>query len=45
MGQIKVTKDVGGEYQGSASAEGYVQEDSTKLVLSEKDQKWGGIKK
>ena len=33
-----------GEYQGSASAEGYMLEDGTKLVLSEKDQKWDGIK-
>lgn len=29
-----------GEYQGTASAEGYVLEDGTKLNLSEKDQKW-----
>lgn len=33
-----------GEYQGSPSAEGYTLEDGTKLNLSEKDQKWLGIK-
>lgn len=32
-----------GEYQGTASAEGYVLEDGTKLNLSEKDQKWKGL--
>ena len=31
---------VKGEYQGSASAEGYTLEDGTPLNLSEKDQKW-----
>ena len=34
-----------GEYQGSASAEGYVLSDGTPLNLSEKDQKWQGIDK
>lgn len=34
---------VSGEYQGSASAEGYQLEDGTKLNLSDKDQLWGGI--
>lgn len=33
-----------GEYKGSPSAEGYTLEDGTKLNLSEKDQKWLGIK-
>ncbi len=33
-----------GEYQGSASAEGYTLEDGTPLNLSDKDQKWLGIK-
>ena len=33
-----------GEYQGSASAEGYTMADGTKLNLSEKDQKWLGVK-
>ena len=33
-----------GEYQGSASAEGYTLEDGTALNLSEKDQKWVGLK-
>ncbi len=33
-----------GEYQGSASAEGYALEDGTKLILSDKDQKWLGLK-
>ena len=32
--------DVVGEYQGTASAEGYAMSDGTKLNLSEKDQKW-----
>lgn len=31
---------VNGEYKGTASAEGYSLEDGTKLILSEKDQKW-----
>ena len=34
---------VEGEYKGTASAEGYNIE-GTKLNLSEKDQKWLGIK-
>ena len=33
-----------GEYKGSASAEGYTLADGTALILSEKDQKWLGIK-
>ena len=33
-----------GEYQGSASAEGYTLSDGTPLKLSEKDQKWVGVK-
>lgn len=36
--------DVVGEYKGSASGEGYCLQDGTKLILSEKDQKWTGIK-
>lgn len=32
-----------GEYNGSASAQGYHLEDGTPLILSEKDQKWCGI--
>ena len=32
-----------GTYSGTASAEGYQLEDGTKLILSEKDQRWGGI--
>ena len=35
---------VNGSYQGSASAEGYVMADGTALNLSDKDQKWMGIK-
>lgn len=35
---------VKGSYQGSASADGYVMEDGTALNLSDKDQKWLGIK-
>lgn len=33
-----------GNYNGSASAEGYTLEDGTKLNLSDKDQKWLGFK-
>ena len=33
-----------GRYQGSASAEGYTLEDGTPLNLSEKDQKWLGVR-
>lgn len=33
-----------GEYQGSASAAGYTLSDGTPLNLSEKDQKWLGVK-
>ena len=33
-----------GEYQGRASAEGYTLEDGTALILSDKDQKWMGLK-
>jgi len=36
--------DVTGEYRGSALAEGYVMKDGTALNLSEKDQKWLGLK-
>ena len=32
-----------GEYNGSASAEGYALSDGTPLNLSEKDQKWQGL--
>jgi len=32
-----------GEYNGTASAEGYTMEDGTPLNLSEKDQKWSCI--
>ena len=33
-----------GEYKGSACADGYQLEDGTELKLSEKDQKWSGVK-
>ena len=33
-----------GVYGGSASAAGYTMEDGTPLVLSQKDQKWAGLK-
>ena len=36
--------EVTGEYKGSASAEGYSLADGTPLNLSEKDQKWLGVK-
>lgn len=32
-----------GEYKGSALAEGYVLQDGTHLILSDKDQQWCGI--
>lgn len=35
---------VQGEYNGTASAEGYTLADGTPLKLSDKDQKWNGIK-
>lgn len=33
-----------GEYKGTPSAEGYALEDGTPLNLSDKDQKWLGLK-
>ena len=36
---------VQGTYQGTASADGYCMEDGTRLNLSEKDQKWEGLRK
>ena len=36
--------DLVGEYQGSASVEGYSLSDGTPLNLSDKDQKWLGVK-
>ena len=36
--------EVTGEYKGTASAEGYSLADGTPLNLSEKDQKWLGVK-
>ena len=33
-----------GEYNGTASAEGYTLTDGTPLNLSDKDQKWSGLK-
>ena len=36
--------EVCGEYQGTASAEGYKMQDGTELTLSDKDQKWAGLK-
>ena len=33
-----------GEYRGNASAEGYALSDGTPLNLSDKDQKWAGLK-
>ncbi len=35
--------EVVGEYRGNASAQGYALSDGTKLILSDKDQKWPGI--
>ena len=36
--------EVMGQYKGTASAEGYTLSDGTPLNLSEKDQKWLGLK-
>lgn len=36
--------DVAGAYHGTASAEGYAMSDGTPLKLSDKDQKWLGVK-
>ena len=36
--------DLLGSYQGNASADGYTLSDGTPLNLSEKDQKWFGLK-
>ena len=36
--------DVKGEYKGNASAKGYTLREDTALKLSEKDQKWLGMK-
>lgn len=36
--------EVKGFYTGSASSEGYILKDSSPLLLSEKDQKWLGLK-
>ncbi|MCI7322045.1 MAG: dTDP-4-dehydrorhamnose 3,5-epimerase [Lachnospiraceae bacterium] len=38
-----VWPQVTGKYNGTPSAEGYVMEDGTQLILSDKDQKWPGI--
>lgn len=37
--------DIMGKYQGSASGEGYRMSDGTSIILSEKDQKWGLLKR
>lgn len=36
--------ELNGDYNGTASADGYTLADGTPLNLSEKDQKWSGIK-
>ena len=41
---IGIDWGVVGNYNGTASAEGYELKDGTKLNLSEKDQKWLGLK-
>lgn len=33
-----------GEYKGNASVQGYTMEDGSRLILSEKDQSWLGLK-
>ena len=37
--------EIVGTYHGSASAEGYMLQDGTQLLMSEKDQLWSGINK
>ena len=39
-----LSTELKGEYKGNASAEGYTLEDGTALNLSDKDQKWLGLK-
>lgn len=41
---IGIDWGVQGDYNGTASAEGYTFPDGTKLILSEKDQKWLNLK-
>lgn len=36
--------EVTGEYRGNACADGYLFSDGTALILSDKDQRWPGIK-
>lgn len=36
--------ELNGEYNGTASAEGYTLSDGTPINLSDKDQKWSGLK-
>ena len=42
--EIGIDWPVRGEYDGTACASAYTMEDGTKLNLSDKDQKWVGIK-
>ena len=42
--EIGIDWPVAGEYDGTASAAGYTMEDGTKLNLSDKDQKWVGLR-
>ncbi len=42
--EIGINWNVIGEYNGTASADGYTLPDGTPLNLSDKDQKWLGIK-
>ena len=39
-----VWPNLSGEYKGTSSAEGYALEDGYSLVMSDKDQKWLGLK-
>lgn len=41
---IGIDWGVQGEYNGTASAEGYTLPDGTPLLLSDKDQKWANLK-
>lgn len=42
---IGVDWGVLGEYRSSAKADGYTLKDGTPLILSEKDENWGNVKK
>lgn len=42
--EIGIDWGVVGEYNGTASADGYTMPDGSPLILSDKDRKWSGLK-